>query len=98
MVKLRPYQLSILHNIQDSWEEGCKNVLATLPTGAGKTVIFSEIIREHSGPSCTIAHRQELVSQISLALARNGVNHRIIGPKAVVKNCVAIQMKELERH
>ena len=35
-----------------------------------------------------IAHRQELVSQISIALARNGVRHRIIGPAELVKRVI----------
>jgi superfamily II DNA or RNA helicase len=68
-----------------------------LPTGAGKTVLFSDILKEHTGSSCAIAHRQELVSQISLALARDGVRHRIIGPKSVVKLCVNLHMSEVGR-
>src|SRR3546814_7462356 len=32
-----------------------------------------------------IAHRQELVGQISLSLARFGLRHRIIGPRKVIQ-------------
>lgn len=94
-MQLRPYQQDVKTKILDSWQTGAVNVLAVLPTGAGKTVLFSDIIREHRGASCAIAHRQELVSQISLALARDGVKHRIIGPKKVVKLCVNLHMSEL---
>lgn len=92
---LRPYQQDTKRSIYDAWSNGAMNVLAVLPTGAGKTVIFSDIIRDHRGASIAIAHRQELVSQISLALAQDGVRHRIIGQKSVVKLCVSIHMDEV---
>lgn len=84
-MQLRPYQQKNIDEINASWASGNKNVLSVLPTGAGKTVIFSNIIRNHQGASCAIAHRQELVSQVSLALAREGVKHRIIGPKKLIR-------------
>ncbi len=60
-----------------------------LDTGGGKTVILSALVSEHAGASAVIAHRQELVSQLSLALARNGVRHNIIAPTAVKRAIVA---------
>ena len=92
---LRPYQAKAKQDIYQAWEDRHINVLAVLPTGAGKTVLFSDIIHDHKGASCAIAHRQELVSQISLALARDKVRHRIIGPRAIVKLCVNLHMSEL---
>ena len=92
---LRPYQADAKKAIYLAWSQGFVNVLAVLPTGAGKTVLFSDIIHDHKGSVCAIAHRQELVSQISLALARDKVRHRIIGPKSVVKLCVNIHMTEV---
>lgn len=59
------------------------------------TATFSDIIFDEPGATCAIAHRQELVGQISLALARNGVRHRIVGPKSVVKMVVRLHMEEL---
>lgn len=61
------------------------------------TVILSSIVERYGQPACVIAHRQELVSQISLALARNGIYHRIIGPSKVIKMIVGIHMVELSR-
>lgn len=92
---LRPYQSQAKTDIHAAWAGGFSNVLAVLPTGAGKTVLFSDILHDHQGASCAIAHRQELVAQISLALARDRVRHRIIGPKSIVKLCVNIHMAEL---
>lgn len=92
---LRPYQDKLKSDVYDEWNTGHVNVLAVAPTGAGKTVILSSIILEHNGPSCTIAHRQELVEQISVALARNGVRHRIIGPNKVIRQIVQRHMVEV---
>lgn len=96
-MKLRPYQQNAKDNIRALWCSGTANVLEVLPTGAGKTVLFADIVREEPGASCVIAHRQELVGQISLALARNEIEHRIIGPTSVVRFCVAQHVRECGR-
>jgi superfamily II DNA or RNA helicase len=96
-MKLRPYQQELKDKVYAAWASGARNVLLVLPTGGGKTVILSEIIKEHSGASSTVAHRQELVTQISVALARDDVRHRIIGPKSVVKLAVNNHMVEVGR-
>lgn len=91
---LRPYQREAYEQIRAAWDAGAHNVLAVLPTGAGKTVLFAQVVADHPGPACAIAHRQELVSQISLALARNHVRHRIIGPKPLIKFIIRQHMRE----
>jgi DNA repair protein RadD len=96
-MNLRPYQQELIDGVRREWAAGASNVLAVLPTGGGKTVCFSEVIRGHAGPACAIAHRQELVTQISLALARDGVRHKIIGDRKVVKLAVKLHMRELGR-
>jgi superfamily II DNA or RNA helicase len=94
---LRPYQQDVKYGIYESWSNGARYVCAVLPTGAGKTVTFADIIRENRGPSCAIAHRQELVLQISLALAKEGVYHSIIGSPAIVKLCVSQHIVKVGR-
>lgn len=97
-MQLRPYQHKILQEIYDAWGAGAQNVLAQLPTGGGKTVLFSHVVKAHSGASIVLAHRQELVAQMSLALAREGVRHRVIGPASLHKLCVSVHMSELGRN
>ena len=94
---LRPYQKDMYDRIHNLWSGGIRNVLAVGPTGMGKTVLLSAVIMNHDGASCTIAHRQELVGQISLALARNGVEHRIIGPDSVIRQVVQSHMLKIGR-
>jgi len=88
-MKLRNYQLRAKSDIEAAWKRGHQNVCFVLATGGGKTVIFAAIAAENAGPVCLIAHRQELVGQISLALCRQGVPHRLIGPKSLVRFVVA---------
>ena len=93
----RKYQNELRRDIYDAWGAGHRNVLAVLPTGGGKTHIFSQILRDHGGAACAIAHRQELVCQMSTTLARHGVPHRIIGPKNVIKQAVESHVAETKR-
>ena len=95
---LRDYQQELRADIEAEWSAGHANVLAVLPTGGGKTRTLADIVHDHKGACCVIAHRQELVGQIALALASYGVAHRIIGPPKVVKFVVALQVRELGRH
>lgn len=94
-ITLRPYQQKLRDDVESAWAMGAQNVLAVLPTGGGKTALFSTIMADETHASCAVAHRQELVSQISLALARNRVRHRIIGPQSVVKMIVRLHMEEV---
>lgn len=97
-MKLRPYQQEFKINVYNIWHSDPRaNILGVAATGSGKTVIFAEVVSEHMGASVVVAHRQELLSQISLALARNGVRHRIVGSAQVIKTCVSIHMMELGR-
>lgn len=95
-VQLRLYQADLDAQIVDAWRS-VRNVLAVAPTGSGKTVLFAHRLHECHGPSVAVAHRQELVSQISLALARNEVRHKIIAPDAVRSGIEALHMLELGR-
>jgi DNA repair protein RadD len=97
VTQLRPYQSKIKQDVFDAWQRGARNVLVKSPTGSGKTVITGSIINTVGGAVASIAHRSELISQKSVALAREGVRHRIIGPDSLRKNCVTLQMQELGR-
>lgn len=95
LTQLRDYQLDSKQKIYNAWAQGAENVLAVLPTGGGKTVILSHVVLEHNGASCVMAHRRELIAQISQALARNGVKHRILAPENVIRQIVRAHVAEL---
>lgn len=81
---LRDYQIDVRDRIYAAWQQpNVFNVISTMATGAGKTVLFCAIVRDFNAPACVIAHRQELIAQASLALNREGIQHDIMAPQAV---------------
>lgn len=74
-VTLRWYQEEIKAGVYTAWQSGKRRVLAVAPTGAGKTATMGRVAAEYNGVGVIIAHRQELLSQISTAFARESVPH-----------------------
>ena len=93
--KLRGYQLDAKNAISALWQNAVRFVLLVLPTGGGKTITFSDITADNVGPVCVIAHRQELVLQMSMALARERIKHNIIGANDTVKLASKQHLTEL---
>lgn len=62
MITLRPYQKKAGDLVFKEWES-VRSTLIICPTGGGKTLIFSDIIRRHGGRALMICHRQELIWQ-----------------------------------
>lgn len=89
-MSLYDFQQKLKSGIYAQWVRGAHNVIATSPTGSGKTVLMGNILLEHDAPAVAIAHRQELVSQISLGLNRENVPHGIIAPKAIISQIIAL--------
>lgn len=73
-MKLRDYQQEAREAIQAEWEKGVKKTLLVLPTGCGKTIVFSKVIedRVRKGERVLIlAHRSELLDQASDKLEKS---------------------------
>ena len=66
-ISLRPYQQEALLALDKSHKQGKTRLLISLPTGAGKTIIFANLIANRSlnnnSRSLVIAHRDELIEQ-----------------------------------
>lgn len=97
MSRLRPFQQGIKAAVFQHWNDGKRNILVKSPTGSGKTVITADIVRDMNCAVASIAHRSELVTQKSVALAREGIPHRVIGPDSLRRDCVALHMEEFQR-
>lgn len=97
MTTLRPYQTRLLHEVRQAWAGGDRNVVMRLDTGGGKTVCLSTLVQEHPGASAVIAHRAELVLQLSMALARYGVRHKLIAAPAVARAIAQEHVAEFGR-
>jgi superfamily II DNA or RNA helicase len=78
-IKLRDYQREAIDAVFAAWKSGMKRPAIVLPTGAGKTVVFSALVKEfmpwadddtvtgipanHGKRVIILAHRDELVDQ-----------------------------------
>ncbi|WP_147676860.1 DEAD/DEAH box helicase [Algibacter pacificus] len=85
---LYSYQKGAIDKIFKSFEESPADyhLLYQLPTGGGKTVIFSEIVRQflktHKKKVLVMTHRIELCRQTSNVLTEFGVNNKVVDSKA----------------
>ena len=77
-IKLREYQVSAKEDIYKAWCE-YDNIMFQMPTGTGKTLLFSSIIKdlhlygaERKKPVkiLILAHRKELIEQISKSIGQ----------------------------
>ena len=74
MMTLRPYQQEAKEAVLHEWSEGNNKTLAVLPTGTGKTILFSAITEEcvRQGKRVLIlAHRGELLDQAADKLKKS---------------------------
>jgi superfamily II DNA or RNA helicase len=66
MFQLRPYQAEAKQAILAAWDEGYRKTLLVLPTGCGKTVVFSSVTENQVNKGHRVlimAHRGELLDQ-----------------------------------
>jgi len=69
-VNLRPYQRAAIDAVLTARRRGKRRLLVHLPTGAGKTVIFSYLAGLAKRQVLVLAHREELLSQAREKLER----------------------------
>lgn len=90
-IVLHPYQADGKQNIYRDWQSGAQNVLYVCPTGGGKSVVTSDIMLDGARANIqqvVMAHRNELVSQMSMHIANRGIPHRVVGSAATVSQIV----------
>ena len=82
-ITLRSYQVALVERTRANFIVGRKRQLLVLPTGGGKTVCFSYMAGAAKGKNLTVwilAHRVELLEQISRTLSDFGIKHGMIAP------------------
>lgn len=62
-MKLRPYQEEFVDAVTHAFSEGSKRIMGVAATGAGKTILASELMRREKGNCLFLADAQELVRQ-----------------------------------
>jgi superfamily II DNA or RNA helicase len=78
---LRPYQSQLLDGIRREMHQGHRRVLAVMPTGSGKGVTIAAMVQtaaQRGHRSLILAHRDELVTDLSGRIERLGIPHGVI--------------------
>jgi len=78
---LRPYQKEAIQKIREAYISGNKSILVVSPTGSGKGVILSEIIKSANDKGKRVlflVHRREILFQVSAYMDRYEIPHGVI--------------------
>jgi DNA repair protein RadD len=99
MLKLRSYQNDCVVSIRECFTNKIKSVLTVLPTGGGKTVIFTYISQQSALKNkrvMILVHRVELLNQTSKALNNFDVEHGLINPKYTPNFNASVQVASVQ--
>jgi superfamily II DNA or RNA helicase len=77
--ELRAYQREAIDAVIAARRSGTRRMVVCLPTGAGKTVIFSRLARLATRQVLVLAHREELLGQAVDKLSRALEGTRVVG-------------------
>ncbi|HEI0612122.1 TPA: DEAD/DEAH box helicase [Escherichia coli] len=85
---LRPYQHTLVAETYQQWDAGKQFVAMVSATGSGKSMTLTAIVakeRDRGQYVLVLAHRQELITQLSDTMGRMGIRHQVIAANKVVR-------------
>jgi len=99
MIKLRTYQNELIQNVRNEFVKGFKRVVMQAPTGSGKTVMFSYVVKESSQRrkrSLILTNRVELLEQAGGTFDKIGIQYENItaSTRSVSNSLVNVAMIE----
>lgn len=98
-MQLRPYQDESVAKIREYMRQGIKQILLTSPTGSGKTLETSHMLKtaaERGMSSWFVVHRRELINQSTRAFDGEGVPHGIISANFESNRTALIQIASVQ--
>lgn len=97
--KLRANQQKLQDECVQAWEKGARCVMPLMATGGGKTLVTAKTIKDRcsNGRGIVQAHRSELVGQLSLSLAGEGIEHDLTCSKSVQRQIIDNQLDKFGR-
>jgi DNA repair protein RadD len=99
VITLHQFQQDAVAEIERHIAAGRRKLLLVAPTGSGKTVIASELIRRWVGQYRRVlflAHRREIILHTSAKLTANGVRHGIIMSAVDPRPMEAVQVASID--
>jgi len=78
---LRPYQIKALNDIRGLYAQGVRRVLLQMPTGSGKTTVFSEVlngVKSRGKKAIVVVFGVDLIENASQRLHREGIPHGVL--------------------
>lgn len=102
MFSLRPYQEKAKQDIRAAFRFGKRRVVLCMPTGAGKTVTFADMVGNaisNGSRAMILCDRKELIGQAGDKIGDLGLNPTIIAPghRQVQNNCYLASVDTLRR-
>jgi len=97
-MQLRPYQVDGINRVRNEFRAGAKSVVLVAPTGSGKTVVSSDVMRSavrRGSKVLFLAHRIELIAQTCDKLSAFDLEHKIYAPE---KDITAIRHKQVRKY
>lgn len=85
---LRPYQEKLVKDTYQQWDAGKQFVAMVSATGSGKSMTLTAIVakeRDRGQYVLVLAHRQELITQLSGTMGRMEIRHQVIAANKVVR-------------
>lgn len=92
-----PHQLEDINKLRSLYKQGFRCPLLVASTGYGKTFVLSYITHGamlNSNPVVIIAHRKEIIKQLSMSLAKFGVKHQVIADLGKVADIKVSQVRK----
>ena len=104
-VELRDYQVDMLERLEKAWKRH-RSVMVQMPTGTGKTWLMAVAIRREKGRVnsekfatariLVVAHRWELIEQISRTLDSFGIEHGLIVSGREIDETKQVQVASIQ--
>ena len=99
MITLRGYQEKAVDGVRVEYGKGKNRVVLVMPTGAGKTVVFSHITRitaSNGKRILVLAHRKELLTQCGDKLKKNDVDFGYLNPSFTPSPLFKVQVGTMQ--
>lgn len=99
MVTLRPYQQQAIDGLRAAVRIGQRKIVLVAPTGSGKSVAaaaLAESSQSKGSRLLMLAHRRELIAQLSAKLDDIGVDHGIIQAGNPRVNSLPVQVASIQ--